>query len=150
MNKSRGNSLFSLLLLLIFAFCSFFILLVQIKGYQDLTKENEKVSEIHTPIAYLSNKLRSFDQIEDVKFIEVDGNHYLKLESDSMDLWIYEYQGKLCELYNAKNREFNPKEGEKLFSIDAFNVKEEENKLIFNITINKQKEEFILHLRSGR
>lgn len=147
--KQRGNSLFSLLLLFLFTFCAFFLLLVQVQGYQKLIATNEKISENHTPLAYLTNKVHAFDEQGKVEIVDKEGNTCLKMESPSSVLWIYEYKGSLYELYSAKEYEINLGEGEKLFSIKDFKVRKEANTLYFAIKVKKQVEEFAITLRSG-
>lgn len=147
--KHRGNSLFSLLLLFLFTFCAFFLLLVQVQGYQNLVDTNEAISEKHTPLAYLTNKIHAFDEQGKVEIVNKEGNKCLKMESSTSVLWIYQYKGSLYELYSAKGYDVALGEGEKLFSIQDFKVRKKANTLHFTIQANKQVEKFAITLRSG-
>ena len=54
--------LFSLSLFTVFVICAFLVLLFQTGSYQAIIKQGEEVERMHTPLAYLREKIRSADE----------------------------------------------------------------------------------------
>ena len=90
---------FSLSLLFIFAGCSFFLLNAQLLGTQKLENKITQDSEIYTPIAYLTQKIHSYDSQGQVTTETIDGIQCLVLSDDQTKTYIYQKEDSLQELY---------------------------------------------------
>lgn len=131
------HTFFALTLLFLFVGSSFFLLSLQIQGYQSILKRNEKVSEVHTPKAYLYNKLRFY---QSVSIQKIDDLEVLVLENESYQTILYQKNHYLYECsVNALNT-FDPKLGTKLFLCDeiAFEKKDKQIQIVYQVNHQKQ------------
>ena len=127
-NTKNVNTLFSLSLLLLFVCCAFLFMMMQIQGYQKMNDDNAYQAEVHTPISYLSNKLKSCDDIE----IKED---YLVLKTGRLETYIYLDEGYLKEASLVSGYEMDGSLGEKLFVCDDFTFQLEDS--LCSITFTK-------------
>ena len=79
---------FSLSLLFIFAGCSFFLLNSQLIGTQKLEDKIAQDSKLYTPIAYLTQKIHSYDSQGQVTTETIDGIQCLVLSDDQTKTYI--------------------------------------------------------------
>lgn len=88
------HTFFSLSLLLAFVCCSFLLIMMQMKGYTSIQKENAQMHQSHTPIAYLSNKVKFYDSFS---IQEMDGIQVLVLNNEVNHTLLYQYKNSLYE-----------------------------------------------------
>ena len=88
------HTFFSLSLLLVFVCCSFLLIMMQMKGYTSIQKENIQMHQSHTPIAYLSNKVKFYDSFS---IQEMDGIQVLVLNNEVNHTLLYQYKNSLYE-----------------------------------------------------
>lgn len=88
------HTFFSLSLLLVFVCCSFLLIMMQMKGYTSIQKENAQMHQSHTPIAYLSNKVKFYDSFS---IQEMDGIQVLVLNNEVNHTLLYQYKNSLYE-----------------------------------------------------
>ena len=136
---------FSLSLLFIFAGCSFFLLNAQLLGTQKLENKITQHSEIYTPIAYLTQKIHSYDSQGQVTTETIDGIQCLVLSDDQTKTYIYQKEDFLQELYVLSTSEVDLDSGQKMMSCDSFEVQIEENVIEMKV----QDQSFEVSLRSG-
>ena len=149
--KSKGklaNTLFFLSLLCIFVLGSVLNISYQIAGYKNIVQANETMDAIHTPLAYLQNKVRMYDKTASIHKIEVDGIDVLVLEESKANVYIYEARGFLCELYAAKNYQINLSDGDRLFAIQDFTFDFTQDGILFSVENENQKQQLVVAFKS--
>lgn len=104
---------FSLSLLFIFAGCSFFLLNSQLIGTQKLEDKIAQDSKLYTPIAYLTQKIHSYDSQGQVTTETIDGIQCLVLSDDQTKTYIYQKEDSLQELYVLSTSEVDLDSGQK-------------------------------------
>lgn len=108
MKKSNFyDTLFSLLLLLVFLLCSIFTILIGSRVYENIRANNNASFYSDTAVSYVTNKVRQADRAGSVEVREIDGCSVLVLSSSSngilCETWIYTLDGVLKELYTEKD-----------------------------------------------
>lgn len=136
---------FSLSLLFIFAGCSFFLLNAQLIGTQKLDNKIAQDSEVYTPIAYLTQKIHSYDSQGQVTVETIDGIQCLVLMDDQTKTFIYQKEDALQELYVLSSSSVDLNSGQKLMSCDSFDVQINKRKVQMKV----QDQSFEVSLRSG-
>lgn len=96
--------LFSLSLFTVFVICAFLVLLFQTGSYQAIIKQGEEVERMHTPLAYLRAKIRSADEDGAVSVRQLEDTDAIVIhdKKERIVTYIYEYEGKLRELYASE------------------------------------------------
>ena len=141
MKNSRSvHIFFSLSLMLVLVVSGFLVLLFEINGYRSMNSRNDSVSQEHMPFAYMLGKCRQAETVgtEDNKLMVYNGD---------MVTYIYFYEESLRELSTLSDHTFDPEEGTKLFSVDAFRVSEENSILYASYEINGKEKTMVWHLR---
>lgn len=147
-NTKYINTFFSLSLLLVFVVCAFFLLLFQVNGYKKVNDENEYIQHTHTPMAYISNKVRSSD---DVMIDNIENQNVLVLKNSNTTTYIYEYNASLYELSFLNGTEVQLSLGEPMFECDHLTMTFKQNVLHIEYTyqedvndmyIKRRKEDF--------
>lgn len=136
---------FTLSLLFIFALCCFMLLNIQIQNYEFLQKNTEKEYTTYTPIAYVSNKIHSYDETNGISIIYLENKPVLKLTDSKSDTYLYKDQSNLMELCLVKGMTPNLKDGQKLMKCTQFLVKQKTN--VITCKINGVT--FSVRMRSG-
>lgn len=113
---------FSLSLLFIFAGCSFFLLNAQLIGTQKLEDKIEQNSQLYTPIAYLTQKIHSYDKSNAVSIETVNGISCLVLSDDKTKTYIYQKENFLQELYVLSSSVADLDSGQKLMPCENFDI----------------------------
>lgn len=149
-NKGKlANNVFFLSLLCIFVLCSVLVVSYQIYGYKMIVNTNEIVDNQHTPLSYLSNKIRANDFQDGIRIEHKDDSDILVIASNESTTYIYMYEHQLMELQAAKDYEINFSDGDALFEIDSFSIKKENQRLTFNIGFHDELKTLVLTLHSG-
>lgn len=150
----RRNSielLFSLSLFTIFVICAFMVLLLQVQSYRSITSQSQQMEQTHTPLAYLHAKVRSSDKQNAIDVMTVDGVDALRIHDEANDAstYIYEYEGKLMELYVSEDVDVMLSAGTPMFDIQDFSVKKTGNQLKMQVQDNNAKtNKIVLSLKS--
>lgn len=131
--------LFSLSIFTIFVICSFLILLFQTQSYHSIISQEEKIENLHTPLAYVREKIRNNDISDSIHVVNLNGTTAIEIKNmdEETITYIYEYNDYLMELYISEEVEPMLEAGTPLFDIQDFDVEVVENTL--HVTIqNKQ------------
>ena len=136
---------FTLSLLLIFTLCCFLLLNIQIQNYTFLQNNTEKEYTTYTPAWYVSNKVHSFDQANDISIVYLENKPVLKLSDDKSDTYLYQENSHLMELCVVKGMQPNLKDGQKLMKCKQFKVSQKKNV----ITCKVNGVTFSIRMRSG-
>lgn len=148
-NKGKlANNIFFLSLLCIFVICSVLVVSYQIYGYKTIVSTNDEVDAKHTPLSYLSNKIRANDIRNQIYIEHEKDSDILVIESNESRTYIYMYENKLMELQASKDYEMNFSDGDSLFEIDSLTITKEDNRLIINIGVRNEIKTLVLTLHS--
>lgn len=148
-NKGKlANNIFFLSLLCIFVICSVLVVSYQIYGYKSIVNTNGEVDAKHTPLAYLSNKIRANDIQNHIRIEHENDSDILVIESDESRTYIYLYENKLMELQASKDYAMNFSDGDPLFEIDSLTIIKENNQLVINIGVHNEVKTLVLTLHS--
>lgn len=148
-NKGKlANNIFFLSLLCIFVICSVLVVSYQIYGYKTIVKTNNEVDAKHTPLSYLSNKIRANDIRNRIHIEHKNDSDMLVIESGESRTYIYMYENKLMELYASINYDMNFSDGDALFEIDSLTIAKDNNQLTINIGIQNEIKTLVLTLHS--
>lgn len=134
--------IFSLSIFTVFVICSFLVLLFQAQSYRSIIEQGERIETLHTPLAYIREKIRSNDTLGNIQAASLNEMEAIKIENKEEDTitYIYEYNGELMELYISNQVKPIAEAGTPLFEIDAFDVEQKGNQLTVAIR-NKAGEE---------
>lgn len=148
-NKGKlANNIFFLSLLCIFVICSVLVVSYQIYGYKTIVNTNDEVDAKHTPMSYLSNKVRANDIQNRIRIEHVNNSDLLVIESNETRTYIYMYENKLMELQASKDYEMNFSDGDPLFEIDSLTITKEDHRLIIKVGVHNEIQTLVLALHS--
>lgn len=148
-NKGKlANNIFFLSLLCIFVICSVLVVSYQIYGYKTIVNTNDEVDAKHTPISYLSNKVRANDIQNRIRIEHENNSDLLVIESNETRTYIYMYENKLMELQASKDYEMNFSDGDPLFEIDSLTITKEDHRLIIKVVVHNEIQTLVLTLHS--
>lgn len=104
--KSRIQMLFPIIIFLLFTLGALFIILYSARTYQHIVEESQSSYNASTQSAYISQKIHAHDAGGKVYIGEIQDIPTLVMEQDFDGIpfitCIYEYEGKLRELFTAK------------------------------------------------
>lgn len=139
MNKKYIQMLCTMTLLLVFVVSIVLLLMMQINKYQGMVNENNEINSIHTPIAYISNKVKSADSIS------IKEDELILYEGDYKTV-LYEKDGTLYEFHALKNLDAYAL-GDELFKCDDISFKLNDHHLYVNFKYKEKKQEYIWNIR---
>ncbi len=130
MNENRQrhsvSSLFTLILLLMFAFSTLSMVLLGSRIYRNGVSYLNRNYTTRTAVAYVTEKIRQHDEKEHVLLSELDGIPALlmkdDIEGETFLTYIYFYDGALRELYVRSSSEPSPDMGSRIVALDDFSV----------------------------
>lgn len=126
------ETVFSLVLFLMFVVSSFFMLIYGAEIYQDSTISQEEREQVQIPLSYITTQIH---QANSVTVKEVEGIDVLELQdSENTVLRIYMYQGYLKELYTKSDSSISLDAGTNLYSLDSFSVEKDGD--LYTIEVN--------------
>ncbi len=138
------HTFFALSLLFLFVGSSFLLLSLQVQGYQSILKKNETIEEVHTPKAYLYNKMRFYDS---VSFQRIGKMNVLVLENESHQTLLYQKDHYLYECTVNDLATFDSSLGSKLFLCDGLSFHKKGNQVQITYLVNHKKENITCRLR---
>lgn len=148
-NKGKlANNIFFLSLLCIFVICSVLVVSYQIYGYKTIVNINDEVDAKHTPLSYLSNKVRANDIQNRIRIEHENNSDLLVIEANETRTYIYMYENKLMELQASKDYEMNFSDGDPLFEIDSLTITKEDHRLIIKVGVHNEIQTLVLTLHS--
>lgn len=122
------NSLFSVLLLLMFAASAFLLVLLGSRIYQNGTDKLNENYTIRTAVAYVSEKIRQHEDTGCISMQELDGLPALCLKDiindDIFFTYIYFYDHALKELFVRQNTYPSPDMGSTIVELSDFSITE--------------------------
>lgn len=147
------------LLFVITLFAVFAISLIMLTGtgagvYENIVSKMSVNYNSRTSFSYIYNKVHSSDMSGNVSVGDYQGAQALiiseEIDNISYCTYLYEYDGKLKELFTRYGQEFELKYGTDILDIDAFEIESVTDSLLkCEITpCDGDKETLFIHLRS--
>lgn len=130
MNENRQrhsiSGLFTLILLLMFAFSTLSMVLLGSRIYKNGVSHLNRNYTTRTAVAYVTEKVRQHDEKDGISFAELDGIPALLMKDgingDTFLTYIYFYNGALRELFVRSGTELSPDMGSQIVALDSFSV----------------------------
>ncbi|MCL2638847.1 MAG: DUF4860 domain-containing protein [Oscillospiraceae bacterium] len=129
--ENKHSSLGFAVSMTLFTVFALFLVLVLLAGASSLesiaASAEERFSE-RTPLLYIAQKIRSADRADAVQITQIDGVSVLVLTDNSVQIYIYYYDGYLNELYTFGVP--NLRLGTRLFAAESVSFEVVEKSLI--------------------
>lgn len=146
------NTLFTMLLFLVFVLCALFTVLIGGKVYENITARMEENYTGSTALNYIANKVRQGDTYGGVQVKEVEGTPVLELSQEingeTYVTMIYYKDGSIRELFTDTQSGLGLSDGLEIIGCDGLKVKQE-GRLIMVETTGEGGSSLTLSLRSG-
>lgn len=143
------DTVFPLIFIVFFGFCSLSLVLSGAHIYQDTADGLKQNYTVRTAAAYLQEKVREYSNLSQIEILMKDKKTVLALyEADDTGYvtYIYRYKGKLRELFTKEGRELVWSSGQELVPVDTFSVKKQRDDLL-QIKLTGDGQEEILYIR---
>lgn len=137
--------LFSMLLLLMFAAASFYLLSTEIFAYQHVNETINQQDDCTLPLAYVHTKLKHIGNMNDVE-IKQEPFPCMILHEEKVTTYLYYHNGYLMELIAVPGYKPTFTEGNKLFALDAFTMQKEKQLIKLSAKVHGKKEQLSVHL----
>lgn len=130
MNENRQrhsiSGLFTLILLLMFAFSTLSLVLLGSRIYRNGVSCLNRNYTTRTAVAYVTEKIRQHDEKDGIFLSDLDGIPSLlmkdNIDGDTFLTYIYFYDGALRELYVRDGTDLSSDMGSKIVVLDDFSV----------------------------
>lgn len=146
------NTLFTMLLFLVFVLCALFAVLIGGKVYENINVRTESTYRGDVALSYIANKVRQGDEDGMVELTEMDGIPVLQLKQEingSVYVTdIYYKDGKLWELFTDAESGLGVNDGYEILECDEV-VMSMEGELLSVATKGQGGGRIWLSLRSG-
>lgn len=146
------NTLFTMLLFLVFVLCALFTVLIGGKVYENITARMEENYTGSTALNYIANKVRQGDTYGGVQVKEVEGTPVLELSQEingeTYVTMIYYKDGSIRELFTDTQSGLGLSDGLEIIDCDGLKLKQE-GRLIMVETTGEGGSSLTLSLRSG-
>lgn len=120
--------LFPVSVLFTFAASSFVVLILSVHIYNSQTGKMNAGYALHTPLAYVAEKIRQNDTTNSVSVRDFQGQNCLAIAGDSEDIsyttYIYSYKGHLKELTLRSGTDASLSDGKDILQLKDFSVSE--------------------------
>lgn len=120
--------LFPIAVLFVFAASSFLVLVLSVHIYSSQTQRMNTDYTIHTPLAYVTEKIRQNDSDGGISAGTFQGRECLVLKGDSDNVsyttYIYSYKGMLKELTLRDGTDAALTDGKDILAVEDFSVSE--------------------------
>lgn len=124
-NDHKGqlvNTLFTMLLFLVFVLCALFAVLIGGKVYENINARTESTYRGDVALSYIANKVRQGDEDGMVGLTEMDGITVLQLKQEingsEYVTYIYYRDGKLWELFTDTESGLGVNDGYEILECD--------------------------------
>lgn len=125
--------LFTIALFGVFAASALLVVLIGANVYKSTVRGMNANFNMQTSLTYVSAKVRQNDTENAISLGEISGLPALVLKQtvgeNVYHTLIYEYDGKLCEIFTRADNPVTPSEGNAIMDVDSFNMEQLENGL---------------------
>ncbi|MDD2972235.1 MAG: DUF4860 domain-containing protein [Lachnospiraceae bacterium] len=144
-DKHIVDILFVIALFCVFAVSALMLVLIGSNVYRKTVQNMDKNYNTRTSLAYISEKIRQFDETDSIEIGSLDDTNalILKTTTDSgvYNTYIYMYQGYLKELFAAPDAALTPESGQNILPIHDFVLTKINGKLYrFTLSIDKDQQ----------
>jgi len=150
---SRGRSIDTIFVLIVFSIFAISVLMVLMLGasiYRNINEISHDGQSEHTALSYIWTKTKNFDESGGIDVGDFQGVPALFIDEfigeTHFRTAIYHYDGWLCELFSEAALEFSPEDGVRVIRVDELRIDTDENGMIRAVTGNKS---LLLSPRSG-
>ena len=123
-----ADVLFVLILFLVFTLCSLSVVLVGARVYQSTSSRMNENYTIRTALAYVSEKMRHYDQADSVFSSKLDKIPALafsqEINGESYTTYIYFHDNALKELLVKTSSHPSPEQGTRIVELEDFSYEE--------------------------
>jgi hypothetical protein len=145
------NTLFTMLLFLVFVLCALFTVLIGGRVYENINNRTESTYRSDVALSYIANKVRQQDEAGMVDIAEKEGISVLQLKQEINDSTymteIYYEDGKLWELFSDEASNISLSDGFEIMECSAVAMRKEGRMLC--ISTEENGSSIWLSLRSG-
>lgn len=129
--KHNVDIIFLMVLFLIFTFSAVSVLLMAVNSYRSVVYANEENANTRTAVAYVRERVRSYDNAGAVQIIRFDDRDAIEIdEGDGIQLIIYCYDGYLMELETKEGAGVTPDFGNKIIEVNNMELSWKNSQLI--------------------
>ena len=158
MRKTTGkkgqmiNTLFTMLLFLVFVLCALFTVLIGGKVYENVASRTEDNYTGSVALNYVANKVRQGDMADSISVTDIEGIPVLQMkqeiEGDSYITWIYYKDGSVRELFTDTESGLTLADGLEIMKCEGMNFTQD-GQLITVETTGQGGSRLMLAVRSG-
>lgn len=112
------DTLVALLLFGVFSVCVLAVLLTGADAYRRLTRRDQLAFDSRTCTQYVATRVRQSDSLDSISVEDFEGVDALVLGDGEYVTRVYCYDGKLMELYSAREDPLTPDAGEAIMDLD--------------------------------
>lgn len=127
-SRSMMDVLFVLILFLVFTASALTVILVGAKVYESTASHMEDNYTVRTALAYISEKIRQFDEQDAVSITDLQGTPAVTLsqeiEGTDYCTYLYFYDQALCELFIKASSEPSLSGGNRIIELQDFSMQE--------------------------
>ncbi|PNV62679.1 DUF4860 domain-containing protein [Clostridium sp. chh4-2] len=146
------NTLFTMLLFLVFVLCALFTVLIGGKVYENITARMDENYTGSTALNYIANKVRQGDAYGGIQVKEVEDTPVLELSQEingeTYMTMIYYKDGSIRELFTDTQSGLGLSDGLEIIECDGLNLSQD-GRLITVETTGEGGSSLTLSLRSG-
>ncbi len=130
-NTQKVDTVFVMLLFVLFAVTTFVLILMGVKQYQVTADTMGDNYQIRTSTSYLVEKVRQNDNDQGIQIAQLDGTTALALRSKIDDVtyitYIYYYDGYLRELFVSEDSVYTLETGQEIIELEDFKINYTQN-----------------------
>lgn len=120
-----------------FVICSFYIIILGAKGYSNMVYNSDLNTKFRVPFSYLQTRLKEVDSYSKVDIIDLDNVECLVINDEEYYTLIYYNDHYICESIIKDLAQFKVNSGEKMISVDGFQMSKIDNHQ-FKYTISNE------------
>lgn len=140
-SHSLWESLFVFLLYVAFAFMAFMIVAIGAGVYSGIRDTGNNNYDVRTSLSFVATQLRQGDEMDQITTQEYMGKNAIVMKETingtQYETWLYHYEGNLYQLFMESGIDFTPESGEKIMSIEEFDVTFDGEKTFYLSAENK-------------
>ncbi|MCL1866778.1 MAG: DUF4860 domain-containing protein [Oscillospiraceae bacterium] len=134
-NHRSLNFAVSMTLFTVFALFMTLVLLMGASSFRNVADGAQSRYNERTSLFYISQKVRGFDRADSVKVADIGGVRTLILVNDFRNIYIYEKDGYICELYSLHGESPDLRVGTPILPVTSLEFESESESLI-KITVD--------------
>lgn len=150
--KHNIDSIFLMVVFLLFTFASVMIMLLSIRSYRAIVDNGEKDASARAAMSYVREIVHQNDRGSAINVSTFDGQPCIKIyQTAEYLIYIYEYEGVLKELYTKEGAMVNLSDGTDIMRVKEFDIYTESENILKISCVDEydQRAEVIVNLKSS-